>query len=235
MKKIFFISFVFFFVAFFTIWGYLPSNANDKITDKIELDFFEVHFPLKKITGPYFINKMTYTRDDNFLHHKFYQKFGVNDCYVHRDIYPNIKRLENLLRENNLRAVMYDCFRPHEAQVYMWNLNPNPLYLSNPNKFGSLHSRGIAVDISLANMDGVEYEFPTPVDSFDTKSWHNYKCSDEEKVLCQNRDALKSLMEQAGFHPIKREWWHYQKSDNVSAYPLIKICDVKGATCKTQK
>ncbi len=231
MKKIFLISFTVF-VSIFTFLKFqMSSKADDTTIFEVETDFFEEKFPLKKVSGEYFINDLSYAKDENFLHHKFYQKFGINDCYVHKDIYPNILKLEQLLKEHNVKAMIFDCFRPHEAQIYMWNRNPNPYFLANPNKKGSLHSKGLALDIGLADMSGKKLEFATGMDHFVAASAHSYKCKPEEQHKCDNRALLKSIMEQAGFRSIKNEWWHYQKPGDLSEYPLIKICDTKGSVC----
>ena len=256
MKKYFFISFT----LCFCIFSYLKfqnptkaesqvnSNASNVIAVKqpplalssdvvgeVEIheapDFFEKNFPLKKIKSPYFINDLSYAKDENFLHHKFYHKFGVNDCYVHNDIFPNMQKLEKILREKNLRALMFDCFRPHEAQIYMWRLNPNPKFLSNPYKTGSLHSKGLALDIGLADANGVKLPAATGVDHFVAASSHNYKCKPEEQHLCDNRNLLKTIMEQAGFRGIKNEWWHYQRPGSSAPYPVIRVCDTVGSVC----
>ena len=166
MKKIFFTSFHFFLFLFIFLQGNFSLRAEDSPIEEVEVDFFEEHFPLKKVSGEYFINDLSYAKDENFLHHKFYHKFGMNDCYVHKDIYPNILKLQELLKKHNVKAMMFDCFRPHEAQIYMWNRNPNPYFLANPNKKGSLHSKGLALDIGLADMSGKKLEFATGMDHF---------------------------------------------------------------------
>jgi D-alanyl-D-alanine dipeptidase len=205
----------------------LKQNERENLTD-----FIELNFPLVRISSPWFIDDLSYLKDDNFLKHSFYQKFGIGGCYVHRDIYPNMIRLEELLKANKLRAVVFDCFRPQEAQVYMWKLNPDPKYLANPYRKGSLHSKGLALDIGLADMRGNKLEFATGVDHFNSDSSHGYPCKPGEEAKCENRALLKSIMEAAGFASIEHEWWHYQKPGDTSAYPLIKVCGLKGAECE---
>jgi D-alanyl-D-alanine dipeptidase len=180
-------------------------------------------FPLVKIQSPYFINDLSYAKSDNFLKREFYHKFGIDACLVHRDMLPKMAALERILYERNLRAVMFDCFRPQEAQEYMWSLNPNRKFLADPKK-GSLHSKGLAVDIGLADKDGVKIEMAAAVDSFGRSSSHDYKCRPEDKAKCDARELLKSIMERAGFRAIRHEWWHYQWPGDASSYPLIKVC-----------
>lgn len=234
MKKIlniFFATFVIVFVCGLCFKNKISAKTEPETLVYEGPDFIEKNFPLVKIKSQYFINDLSYNKAENFLKHPFYYKFAINDCYVHKDIYPNMQKLEAILKEKNLRAMMFDCFRPHEAQLYMWKLNPNPKYLANPHKKGSLHSKGLALDIGLADANGRKLEFATGVDHFVSASAHSYKCKPEEQIKCDNRALLKSVMEQAGFRSIKNEWWHYQKPGDTNDYPLISICNHPESKC----
>ena len=185
----------------------------------------EAAFPLVKIESPYFLNDLSYAKYDNFLMHAFYHKFGISACYVHRDLMPLMVRLERELYERDLRAVMFYCFRPHEAQEYMWSLNPNRRYLADPAK-GSLHSKGLALDIGLADSSGRKIEMATAVDHFGPTSSHSYKCPPADADKCESRALLRGIMERAGFRAIRHEWWHYQLPGDTSGYPLIRVCGI---------
>lgn len=235
MKKIFIISVascIFFLTAYFLLNKKQENKINNEVNVVIEEeDFFEKNFPVKKVISPQFINDLAYNKDENFLKHAFYHKFGIYNCYVHEDIYPNMMKLANILKERNLKALIFDCFRPQEVQMYVWNLHPNPKYLANPHKKGSMHSRGLAVDLALADMDGNELKFANVTDHFVASSSHNYKCKKGEEEICENRKFFKSIMEEAGLRSIKNEWWHYQRRGTTENYPLISICNTSGATC----
>jgi D-alanyl-D-alanine dipeptidase len=257
MKKIFAISFASFVVCVIVIsgamrqLGYLEEKDDvpDVVVERIpplaledraifrqnegaaSLDWFERNFPLVRVASPWFIDDLSYARDDNFLGHAFYGRFGIGSCYVHRDIYPNMIRLEELLKEHRLKAVMFDCFRPHEAQAYMWKFRPDPKFVANPNKSGSLHSKGLALDIGLADMEGNKLEFAAGVDHFVPSSSHGYRCRPGEEHKCRNREFLKSMMEAAGFRSISHEWWHYQIPGDTSKYPLLRVCGRSDSPC----
>lgn len=189
-------------------------------------DEVEDNFPLVRVEGPRFIEDLSYLRADNFLGHPFYGKFGIRRCYVHKDLLSNIWELEAELERRNLKAIFFDCFRPHEAQLYMWERYPDARYVANPHKKGSLHSKGLALDIALANEGGRKLEFTTLVDHFKDESHSDYKCKPGEERLCANRALLRSVMEAAGFRGIRNEWWHYQLKggEKDGLYPLIRVC-----------
>ena len=191
----------------------------------VALDAFEESFPLVRVAGPRVIEDLSYLRDDNFLGHRFYHKFGVKGCYVHRDMMPKMERLYQILERERLVLVLSDCFRPHEAQEYMWRLHPNPKFLANPNKGGSVHSKGLALDVALADERGSKLDFANKIDSFTDDDGHDFVCPKNDREGCDNRARLKRIMEEAGFKSIRHEWWHYQ--DGIGrGYPLIRVCGV---------
>ena len=57
-----------------------------------------------------------------------------------------------------------------EAQEKLWNFNPDPQFISHPQK-GSPHSRGVALDLTLLK-NNKNLDMGTPFDSFSEKSFH---------------------------------------------------------------
>ena len=113
--------------------------------------------------------------------------------------------------------MIYDAFRPTEAQWILWEHSPNPDFLANP-QTGSPHSRGVAVDLTLLDQNGKELEMGTKFDDFCTQSHHgNLEIS---PLAQRNRYILMGIMTTAGWDFYQNEWWHYQlfKSKN---YPLL--------------
>jgi zinc D-Ala-D-Ala dipeptidase len=84
-------------------------------------------------------------------------------------------------------------------------------YVADPKK-GSGHNRGIAVDLTIVNLQTAE-ELPmgTGYDNFSDTAHHTFT-SLPEKIL-QNRNLLKALMEKYGFKLFETEWWHYSLPD----------------------
>jgi D-alanyl-D-alanine dipeptidase len=70
------------------------------------------------------------------------------------------------------------------------------------------HSRGSAIDLTLYWLDtdalvpmGSEFDF------MDERSHHTSKMVSRSEA--QNRRLLRTIMENSGFKPYVREWWHY--------------------------
>jgi D-alanyl-D-alanine dipeptidase len=92
---------------------------------------------------------------------------------------------------------------------------PDPHYVANP-KNGSMHNRGVAVDLTIVDKNGKELDMGTPFDYFGKKAYHAYrKLPDTVK---KNRLFLKNLMQKYGLEPITSEWWHY--SYRKKTYPV---------------
>jgi len=205
-------------------------------------DAIEANFPLVRIEGPEFLLDLSYNKDDNFMKKPIYEKFGIGACYLHEDMAIRMESLAIILRRRGLKAILLDCFRPHEAQHYLWSHGPDPRYVANPNTVGSMHSRGIAIDIALADRDGNRLpltikdltgampRFGMQGEHFNNTSWHTYKCPPEHQVLCDNRAVLKDIMAEIGLRHVRTEWWHYELPGRGKDpyYPLISICGKVG-------
>jgi D-alanyl-D-alanine dipeptidase len=83
---------------------------------------------------------------------------------------------------------------------------PNASYVTPPEK-GSMHNRGMAVDLTLTDIDGNELDMGTEYDYFGIEA-HTDHLNLPEKVL-ENRNLLKTMMEEIGFRAIRTEWWHF--------------------------
>ena len=115
---------------------------------------------------------------------------------------------EDELRRQGLTLKIYDAFRPFSVTCRIWRAVPDRRYAANPMK-GSNHNRGLAVDITLADLKtGKELDMGTPFDSFTDTAHHSFMLL-PAKVLA-NRRLLKKTMRKYGFDIVPDEWWHYQ-------------------------
>jgi len=78
--------------------------------------------------------------------------------------------------------------------------------------------RGIAVDLTLTDGDGVDLEMGTPFDDFTDKAHHGNTAISAEAQ--RNRMTLLGIMTAAGWDRYDYEWWHYQLFD-VARYPRL--------------
>jgi len=143
-------------------------------------------------------------------------------CYLHGDAADRLQRAVALARPLGLGLKLFDAFRPSEAQWKLWEFRPDPEFVADPRR-GSPHSRGVAVDLTLVDANGVELDMGTGFDAFTPLSHH---ASTGVSVAAQrNRLLLLGLMTAAGWDFYAMEWWHYQLFD-AGLYPLLSDADL---------
>jgi len=159
-----------------------------------------------------FVYDIRYATTHNFVHKKMYP---CAKCYVRVEVAKALIKIQNQLKKKGLGLKLFDCYRPGKVQQELWNIMPNPSYVANP-KTGSMHNRGVAVDVTIIDKNGKELPMGTPYDYFGKKAYHSYtKLPD---TVLKNRHLLKTLMSQNNLEPIKSEWWHY--SYRLKEYPV---------------
>lgn len=154
-------------------------------------------------TGPQRRLDFRYATSNNFLKQAVYP---CGRCFLRPAAARALQQVEATLHSQGLRLILYDCYRPRPVQFRMWEILPDKRYVSDPNK-GSMHNRGLAVDLGLIDAQGQVLEMGTDFDYFGPEAWHEYQQLDSS--ILANRQLLKSTMEQYGFQSIRTEWWHY--------------------------
>lgn len=149
------------------------------------------------------IEKMAYADTANFMHQNIY---GCARCYLRPEVAKALSEAGKMAAKENLRLVIFDCYRPLVYQQKMFDIVKNPDYVAIPGK-GSMHNKGQAVDIGLANKNGESLDFGNGFDDFSEKSHYlSNKISVQAKA---NRRKLNEIMTQAGFEAYSKEWWHF--------------------------
>lgn len=158
---------------------------------------------------------LRYATDNNFTGQVIYD---FTDVYLRYGTVKKLILVQDELKESGLYLKIWDGFRPPSAQFKLWDVCPDPTYVSNPNNGFSSHSRGNTVDITLVHADGTEVVMPTGFDDFSDLADRDY--SDCGKEAADNAIFLEQLMVKHGFKPYSGEWWHF--TDN-QAYPVDQV------------
>ncbi|MCZ2102268.1 MAG: D-alanyl-D-alanine dipeptidase [Chitinophagales bacterium] len=155
---------------------------------------------------------LRYATNNNFTHKKIYD---CGRCYLRPEAAENLLKAQQELKEKfGYSFKIFDCFRPKAYQQRLWDIVPDADYVTPPAK-GSMHSRGLAVDLTLIDEHGKELDMGTPFDYFGEEAHYSY---DHPEAVKRNRWILKSTMERYGFGGIRTEWWHF--SYRKATYPL---------------
>ncbi len=162
---------------------------------------------------------LAYATNRNFTGEAVYR---TARCLLHRDAAAALDRAVALAGVLGLRFRIFDALRPSEAQWVLWNHSPDPEFLADPRR-GSPHSRGIAVDLTLADRNGRPLAMGTEFDAFTPLSHHGNL--DVGAEVQRNRALLLGIMTSAGWDFYRNEWWHYQLFHSRS-YKLLSDRDL---------
>ena len=118
------------------------------------------------------------------------------------------------------RLLVLDALRPHRVQQAIWAGvagTPAALYFADPAR-GSIHSFGMAVDVTLRAPDGSEVDMGSGFDEMTLRS--HPAMNDEHLALgvlsaaqVAERGWLHAAMVRGGFRGIPTEWWHFDFGD----------------------
>lgn len=166
--------------------------------------------------------ELRYASADNFVGRDLY---GAFDCaWLHRDAAAALEKSLAWLRHQrpDLGMLVLDALRPQRVQEQLWEaLQGTDLlgYLANP-AGGSIHSFGMALDLTLIDRHGCELDMGTPFDDLTALSHpaleDGFLASGKlTNVQLANRRLLRAAMQHGGWHGIHTEWWHFDCGDRV--------------------
>lgn len=149
-----------------------------------------------------------YGKDNNLFKHAIYDN---DKLYVSKEVAVALTKVQQSLAANGYGLVLWDAYRPwHVSKLATAALPAKQKdMLENPDKKGSKHNTGMAVDVGLIDLaTGEELEMPS---AFDEPSFRQYS-SYSGGTLRQRyyRDMLRNAMLEAGFKGIEMEWWHFE-------------------------
>lgn len=159
-----------------------------------------------KIMIPGIVYDLRYATSNNFIRRMMYPA-GTNETFMRLPAALALKKVQAELSMMGLGLKIFDAYRPYSVTVKFWELVHDERYVANPSR-GSGHNRGIAVDLTIINLKtGKELTMGIGFDNFSDTAHHAFTDLPEE--VLQNRELLKSTMQQYGFKPLDSEWWHY--------------------------
>lgn len=118
------------------------------------------------------------------------------------------------------RLLVLDALRPQRVQEAIWADvagTPSARYFADPVR-GSIHSFGMAVDVTLLDARGREFDMGSGFDEMNVKS---HPALEAEQLAAGEithahvaaREMLRGAMAAGGFAGIPTEWWHFNHGD----------------------
>ena len=161
--------------------------------------------------------------------------YSTARCYLTTQATQALQRVEQSLRPQGFRLLVFDCYRPARAVRHFvrWaadlqDQRNKARYYPNLDKTRLLgdyiapvsgHSRGATLDLTLLDCrapDGrcVPLDMGTEFDFFDPSA--NTDSPTITPLQKENRQRLLCAMAQQGFKNYPQEWWHYTLSSHGS-------------------
>lgn len=159
--------------------------------------------------------ELAYATGENFTGQKIYDFYNA---YLRYGTVKKLAAVSAELEEQGLGILIWDGFRPVSAQAALWEICPDPKYVSHPVTGTRAHCRGNAVDLTLVDLEtGEKLEMPTGFDDFSALADRNY--ADCTAEAAENARLLEAVMKKHGFKPYSAEWWHYT---DTQSYPVAE-------------
>jgi D-alanyl-D-alanine dipeptidase len=174
--------------------------------------------PLQGVRGV--LHDLRYAGSNNFAGRVLYVGF---DCaWLRREAAAGMEAAADWLAERRpgWQLLVLDALRPQRVQEAIWRDvvgTPMALYFAEPVR-GSIHSFGMAVDVTLVGPDGRESDMGS---GFDEMGLRSHPALHAEHLACgvltaaqvAERDCLRDAMAHGGFAGIPTEWWHFDHGD----------------------
>jgi len=171
-------------------------------------------------TLPSVDHDLRYASANNFAGHVLYA--GIDCAWLRAEAAAGLEASAAWLTQARpgYRILVLDALRPHRVQMAIWAEvagTPAALYFADPAR-GSIHSFGMAVDVTLLDPQGREVDMGSGFDEMSLKS--HPAMNDEHLALgvlsaaqVAERGWLHAAMVRGGFHGIATEWWHFDFGD----------------------
>jgi D-alanyl-D-alanine dipeptidase len=165
-------------------------------------------------------HELRYVGADNFAGRSLY---GRLDCaWLRREAAEGLEAAARWLAtaRPGWQLLVLDALRPQRVQEAIWidvAGTPEQEYFANPER-GSIHSYGMAVDVTLRSPAGAEADMGSGFDEMSRLSHpalHAELLATGQLTPAQvaERDCLAAAMRAGGFAGIPNEWWHFDHGD----------------------
>jgi D-alanyl-D-alanine dipeptidase len=193
---------------------------------------------------------LKYSSEDNFVGEDMYGELG--DAYFEKEFADRVAHAQRILQSRHpvYTLLIYDAARPISVQRYMHQLVQGTEFedFVADGTRGGRHNYGVAVDLTIATLDGIPLDMGAGFDDFTeaasvkgtadssdpatrtVKVYRDYinnlaKRGVISREAAANRILLIEVMHEAGLYPYRLEWWHYEEimsiQDTRKRYKLL--------------
>jgi D-alanyl-D-alanine dipeptidase len=140
-------------------------------------------------------------------------------CLVHESMAAGLAAAEKALGPQGTVLVFWDCYRPHDVQVKLFDVVPNPAWVAKPGPYARSHVAGRSVDVTMASEqdqcpparqmgDRCIVDMGTDFDDFSPRGLA-FATDGVSADAQANRARLRDVMSAGGLSVYSGEWWHF--------------------------
>ncbi|PIB78334.1 M15 family metallopeptidase [Mycobacterium celatum] len=148
-------------------------------------------------------------------------------CLVHESMASGLVTAADALRRQGQALVFWDCYRPHDVQVRMFQVVPNPAWVARPGQYAHSHEAGRSVDVTTASTQCPPQrrcfaDMGTDFDDFTPRA--HASATDGVSAAAQaNRARLRDAMSTGGLTVYSGEWWHFDGPGSTVDRPILDV------------
>lgn len=185
---------------------------------------------------------LKYSSTDNFMGIDMYG--SLQKAYLERNFANRVVEAQRILKERHpeYTLLIYDAARPISVQRAMRKSVEGTefeRFVADGTR-GGRHNYGVAVDLTIATLDGTPLDMGAGFDDFTVAAsvkgtpdnadprtrtldiYRNYVNAMAERGVisheaAHNRMLLIEVMHAAGLYPYRNEWWHFEEIMSISA------------------
>ncbi len=174
---------------------------------------------------------LRYATTNNFTGTQLYPSDAR--CLVHQSMGPGLAAAADALRPQGHMLVFWDCYRPHDVQVRMFNVVPNPAWVARPGPYSYSHESGRSVDVTFTSVqqpcpperhaDGLCLaDMGTDFDDFTSRA-RAFATDGVSADAQANRAELRKAMNYGGLTVYEGEWWHFDGPGAAVHRPILNV------------
>ncbi|MGA8332751.1 MAG: M15 family metallopeptidase [Mycobacterium sp.] len=167
---------------------------------------------------------LRYATTNNFTHVQLYPADAR--CLVHESMAPGLAAAAKTLGAKGNVLVFWDCYRPHDVQVKMFQVVPNPAWVAKPGPYAKSHEAGRSVDVTLADpamqCPRCLVDMGTDFDDFSPRAtaFATDGVSADQRA---HRGRLRDAMSAGGLSVYSGEWWHFDGAGAGEQRPVLDV------------
>ncbi|MGF2946248.1 M15 family metallopeptidase [Mycobacterium sp. Lab-001] len=174
---------------------------------------------------------LRYATTNNFTGTQLYPSDAR--CLVHQSMAPGLGAAAAALRPQGHVLVFWDCYRPHDVQVTMFTVVPNPAWVARPGPYAHSHESGRSVDVTFTSVrqpcpadrraGGVCLaDMGTGFDDFTSRATA-FATQGVSPQAQANRAQLRNAMTSGGLSVYSGEWWHFNGPGAAVDRPILDV------------